>query len=162
MKLPASLYDLFIDLPISFHSIVITRYQQVIEAWHRLSGRFPLWTWTSAPWVNSYLHPDRYFRVIDKLLLGGGGGTCTALKMISSLSLNLTKKQWSEARNPTVIKWEGGAVPQLGGQAPCFYSSCCLCVQIVWKFVPLASMLHGPASPAAQCHFSPMTVPFSI
>lgn len=46
----------------------------------------------------------RDFRVIDPWLLGGGGGTYTAFKTILSVSLNLTTKQRSEARNPTVIE----------------------------------------------------------
>lgn len=50
----------------------------------------------------TYIPTD--FRVIDKWLLGGVGGTWTAFKMILSVNLNLTTKQRSEARNPTVTE----------------------------------------------------------
>lgn len=42
MKPPARLHDLFIDIPLHFHSMVNTRDQQVIEARPGLSERFAL------------------------------------------------------------------------------------------------------------------------
>lgn len=80
----------------------------------------------------TYIPTD--FRVINTWLLGGGGGACIAFKTI------LTTKQRSEPRSPTSDWVRRASVPG--------------------SSVSLANVPHGHATPAAQGHFSPTTVPF--